>query len=173
MIAGKIRVCCYLTARAMGTQMTELHASQPGWSAGQQPSRLFAWHIGYLLAAALLITACEGGSTPQDMAGQPAPGVSHAETGTQAPVDALEAGMVNPGYAEKPAWFANSFLDMREDVAEAAAAGKRVMLYFYQDGCPYCKKLLDTNFALSDTVRRTRENFEVIAINMWGDRPTC
>ena len=78
--------------------------------------------------------------------------------------------MVNPGYAEKPAWFANSFVDMREDVAEAAADGKRVMLYFYQDGCPYCKKLLDTNFALSETVRRTRENFEVIAINMWGDR---
>jgi len=83
---------------------------------------------------------------------------------------ALEAGMVNPGYAEKPAWFANSFLDIREDVSEAAAAGKRVLLYFYQDGCPYCKKLLDTNFALQDTEAKTRRHFEVVAINMWGDR---
>jgi len=82
----------------------------------------------------------------------------------------LEAGMVNPGYVEKPAWFVNSFLDIREDVSEAAAAGKRVLLYFYQDGCPYCKKLLDINLALKDTETRMRENFAVIAINIWGDR---
>ncbi len=82
----------------------------------------------------------------------------------------LSPGMVNPGYAEKPAWFANSFLDIREDVSEAAAAGKRVILYFYQDGCPYCQKLLDTNFALRETERKTRSRFEVVAINMWGDR---
>jgi thioredoxin-related protein len=82
----------------------------------------------------------------------------------------LEAGMVNPGYVEKPVWFVNSFLDIREDVADAAVAGKRVLLYFYQDGCPYCKKLLDTNLALKDTETRMRGNFAVIAINMWGDR---
>ena len=82
----------------------------------------------------------------------------------------LEAGMVNPGYVEKPDWFDNSFLDIREDVSDAAAAGKRVLLYFYQDGCPYCKKLLDTNLALKDTETRMRKNFAVIAINMWGDR---
>ena len=82
----------------------------------------------------------------------------------------LAPGMVNPGYHEKPEWFKNSFLDLREDVAEAEAAGKRVVLYFYQDGCPYCKKLLETNFALRDIEAKTREHFDVIAINMWGDR---
>lgn len=82
----------------------------------------------------------------------------------------LEPGMVNPGYHEKPAWFKNSFLDIREDVAEAAADGKRVVLYFYQDGCPYCKKLLDTNFALREIEDKTRAGFDVIAINIWGDR---
>ena len=87
-----------------------------------------------------------------------------------AAAEQLAAGMVNPGYQEKPDWFANSFLDIREDISEAQDAGKRVLLYFYQDGCPYCKKLLETNFALQDTVTRTRENYEVIAINMWGDR---
>lgn len=89
-----------------------------------------------------------------------------AEAGPQS----LTEGLVNPGYVDKPAWFANSFLDIREDVTEAASAGKRVILYFYQDGCPYCKKLLDTNFALQETENRTREHYEVIAINMWGDR---
>ena len=84
--------------------------------------------------------------------------------------DRLGEGLVNPGYQDKPAWFKESFLDIREDVAEAAAAEKRVILYFYQDGCPYCAKLLRENFAERDIVRQTRENFDVVAINMWGDR---
>ncbi len=88
----------------------------------------------------------------------------------EAPAGSLGAGLVNPGYAEKPDWFANSFLDIREDVSEARAADKRVLLYFYQDGCPYCKKLLDTNLALQETVAKMRRHFEVVAINMWGDR---
>ena len=82
---------------------------------------------------------------------------------------ALEEGLVNPGFVQKPEWFKASFLDLREDVAEAAAENKRVMLYFYQDGCPYCEKLINTNFSQRDIVDRTRENFDVIAINMWGD----
>lgn len=82
----------------------------------------------------------------------------------------LTPGMVNPGYHDKPDWFKNSFLDLREDVAEASAAGKRVMLYFYQDGCPYCQKLLEVNFASRDIAEKTQAKFDVIAINMWGDR---
>jgi len=54
-------------------------------------------------------------------------------------------------------------------VADAKAANKRVMLYFYQDGCPYCEKLINTNFAQRDIVEKTRKHFDVIAINMWGD----
>jgi thioredoxin-related protein len=84
--------------------------------------------------------------------------------------EALLEGMVNPGYHEQPAWFKQSFLDIREDVQEAASNDKRVLLYFYQDGCPYCKKLLETNFALRDIVERTRATLEVVAINLWGDR---
>ena len=86
------------------------------------------------------------------------------------PEGRLGEGLVNPGYQEKPAWFKESFLDIREDVAEAADANRRVILYFYQDGCPYCAKLLRDNFADKGIVRQTRENFDVVAINMWGDR---
>ncbi|MEJ2644722.1 MAG: hypothetical protein P8180_07280 [Gammaproteobacteria bacterium] len=68
--------------------------------------------------------------------------------------EALEGGLVNPGYHEQPSWFKTSFLDMREDVAEAAAEHKRLVLYFYQDGCPYCKKLLEVNFAQRGTILR-------------------
>ena len=127
------------------------------------------------LLITLLLAACDK-EPPMPVIEQPA-----AEEQAQAPVEPAEPaateaveeladGMVNPGYQEKPDWFANSFLDLREDINEAQSAGKRVLLYFYQDGCPYCKKLLETNFSLEDTVTRTRNNFEVIAINLWGDR---
>ncbi len=79
-------------------------------------------------------------------------------------------GLQNPGFQEQPEWFKHSFLDIREDVAEAAEAGRRVMLYFYQDGCPYCKKLITVNFAQKAIADKTRRNFDVIAVNMWGDR---
>ncbi|HHJ35137.1 MAG TPA: thioredoxin [Gammaproteobacteria bacterium] len=82
----------------------------------------------------------------------------------------LAAGMVNPGHTEKPAWFKVSFLDLFEDVEEATAKGKRLMIYYYQDGCPYCKKLLEDNFGQRDIADRTQEYFDVVAINLWGDQ---
>ncbi len=82
----------------------------------------------------------------------------------------LEQGMINPGFVEKPAWFKLSFLELPDDIAEATNAGKRLILYFYQDGCPYCKKLLEDNFGKKEIVDKTRQNFDLIAINMWGDK---
>ncbi len=82
----------------------------------------------------------------------------------------LEKGFINPGFHEKPDWFKNSFLDLQEDVADATDQGKRVILYFYQDGCPYCGKLLNENFTLKQLVDKTQSHFEIIAINIWGDR---
>lgn len=81
----------------------------------------------------------------------------------------LSAGMVNPGYAEKPSWFKVSFLDIYEDIADAADNNKRVMLYFYQDGCPYCKKLLEDNFGQRAISDKTQKYFDVVAINIWGN----
>lgn len=91
-------------------------------------------------------------------------GLFAAESGT------LDAGMINPGYEEKPEWFKNSFLDLREDIEDAKTEKKRVFLYFYQDGCPYCAKLLRDNFSQKPIADKTRKYFDVIAVNMWGDR---
>ena len=71
---------------------------------------------------------------------------------------------------DQPAWFKESFLDIRDDAAEAAKAGRRLMLYFHQDGCPYCAKLLRENFGDKAIADKTRKHFDVIAINLWGDR---
>ena len=80
------------------------------------------------------------------------------------------AQVVAPHAIEIPPWFGQSFLDLREDVAEAAQAGKRVMLYFGQDGCPYCAALMKTNFSQPEIVAKTRGHFVAIALNIWGDR---
>lgn len=84
--------------------------------------------------------------------------------------DSLTDNLENPGYMEKPDWFKNSFLDIREDIAEATEEGRRLLLYFHQDGCPYCQKLLEDNFGQKEIADLTQNYFDAIAINMWGDR---
>ncbi len=89
---------------------------------------------------------------------------------TQAADEQLDQGMVNPGYHEQPPWFKASFLDIREDINEATENNQRLMLYFYQDGCPYCAKLLRDNLGNPSIAQATQQHFDVIAINLWGDR---
>lgn len=69
-----------------------------------------------------------------------------------------------------PAWFKESFLDFEEDIAEAAAEGKRLVLYFWQTGCPYCNALVEHNFAQRDIVDAMQAHYSLVGINMWGDR---
>ena len=61
-------------------------------------------------------------------------------------------------------------LDFRDDVRDAAKDGKRVMVYFGQDGCPYCTQLMKVNFSQARIVDKTRKHFVAIALNIWGDR---
>ncbi len=72
---------------------------------------------------------------------------------------------------EYPAWFKDSFLDFQEDLAEATAAGKRLVIFFHQAGCPYCNALVERNFAQKEIAEKAKKSFDVITINMWGDRP--
>lgn len=71
---------------------------------------------------------------------------------------------------EVPEWFAASFLELREDVAEAGREGKRLMLYFHQDGCPYCKQLVTVNFRDPQIVDKVRRHFVPVDVNIFGDR---
>lgn len=69
-----------------------------------------------------------------------------------------------------PSWFNETFLDFREDIREAAKSQKRLMVYFGQDGCPYCRELMRVNFSQKNIADKTRRHFDSIAINIWGDR---
>jgi len=71
---------------------------------------------------------------------------------------------------EVPAWFAESFLEFPQDVKEAAADGKRLMLYFWQDGCPACAKMKATTLADAAIVDETRRHFVAVALNVFGER---
>jgi thioredoxin-related protein len=84
----------------------------------------------------------------------------------------LAPGMGNPGYHEPPPWFKQSFLILREEVAEAARAARDALLLpgLYQDGCPYCLKTLRDNLGQKVLAEKTQKHFDVIAVNTWGDR---
>jgi thioredoxin-related protein len=64
----------------------------------------------------------------------------------------------------------DTFLDLREDLDEANAEGKRLVLMVEQRGCLYCKKMHEEVYpvpALNDYID---ENFFVVQLNLHGDR---
>jgi len=73
-------------------------------------------------------------------------------------------------HTDYPTWFKESFLDLNEDLKDAQSAGKRIMLFFHQEGCPYCNALVERNLAQKDIQTLMKTKFDVITINMWGDR---
>jgi thioredoxin-related protein len=88
------------------------------------------------------------------------------------PAGSARAQQPSPHAIDIPPWFTEGFLDFREEAAAAAAQGKQLLVYFGQDGCPYCRELMVNNFARPDIVDKTRANFVAIALNIWGDRET-
>lgn len=92
-----------------------------------------------------------------------------AGAGASAPAEErLDPGMSNPGHLPHPDWFKRSFLDLNEDLEEAAAEDRLVMLYVYQDGCPYCRLFIENDLGQHDIADYVRRHFDVIAINMFG-----
>ncbi len=67
-------------------------------------------------------------------------------------------------------WFKNSFMDLAEDVEEAAAENKLLVLFWEQKGCPYCREMHRVNLRIPDIVDYIRKNFVVIQLNLWGDK---
>ncbi|MEW5728696.1 MAG: thioredoxin family protein [Pseudomonadota bacterium] len=67
-------------------------------------------------------------------------------------------------------WFLNSFLDLRDDLAEATKGGKRFVIIWEQKGCPYCRDIHTVNLA-DDKVRDyIKQRFSVLQLDLWGSR---
>ena len=58
-------------------------------------------------------------------------------------------------------WFAESFLDLKDDHAEAKAAGKRFAVIFEQRGCIYCTKMH------TEVLSKRYIN---VQLDLWGSR---
>ena len=69
-----------------------------------------------------------------------------------------------------PDWFKQSFLDFKDDVEDARQAGRHIMVFMDLNGCPYCARMLDENFHNGDNLPYIREHFDVISVNVRGDR---
>jgi thioredoxin-related protein len=67
-------------------------------------------------------------------------------------------------------WFQLSFLNLKDDFAEAKAAGKRFAVIFEQRGCPYCMKLHTEVLAQRYINDYLRENFTILQLDLWGAR---
>ena len=69
----------------------------------------------------------------------------------------------------KADWMLDTFKDLREDLEEANAEGKRLMLIIEQRGCIYCKKMHEEVFVDPDIESLLQDKFFVVQLNMFGD----
>ena len=68
-------------------------------------------------------------------------------------------------------WFKHtSFLDLADDLQEAMDGGKHLAVLFEQKGCPYCREMHKVNFADDEIRGYIQKTFDVVQLNMWGDR---
>lgn len=67
--------------------------------------------------------------------------LSLAGPAANAATERLPAAEVGEDGLHVQPWFHDSFLDLNEDLAEAHASGKRLVVFWEQRGCPYCKRL--------------------------------
>jgi thioredoxin-related protein len=122
-------------------------------------ARIWQRWRGSLLALALMLAGADPASAADPALPPPtgavAPGVEPAKE---------EDGL----YHQR--WFQLSFLNLRDDFAEAKAAGKRFAIIFEQRGCPYCIKLHTELLAQRYINDYMRENFAVLQLDIWGAR---
>ncbi|MDU9005512.1 thioredoxin family protein [Sedimentitalea todarodis] len=69
----------------------------------------------------------------------------------------------------KAPWMRDTFKDLSEDLAEANAEGKRLMVLIEQRGCIYCKKMHEEVFPVEEVKAYMDDHYFVVQINMFGD----
>ena len=82
----------------------------------------------------------------------------------------LEATEINDDGLHTQPWFHESFLDLRDDLAEANEANKRLVVLWEQRGCPYCRELHRVNFSDERITNYIKSHFIVLQLNLFGSR---
>lgn len=86
--------------------------------------------------------------------------------GLAAPAVAAEMG--DDGLHKEP-WMRDTFKDLREDLAEANAEGKRLVVMVEQRGCIYCKKMHEEVYPDPELSQYIEDNFFVVQMNLHGN----
>lgn len=76
-----------------------------------------------------------------------------------------------PMHYELPNWFKQTFLEIPVDIQDAKSRGKKLLIFFHLDDCPYCAYLLQENFTQGANRELIESKFDVVAINVRGDLP--
>jgi thioredoxin-related protein len=82
---------------------------------------------------------------------------------------AAEPIVTDDGLYTEP-WFIESFLEIGDDIDQAAKAGRRLAVMWELKGCPYCRETHLVNFARPDIAEFVRTNFNVVQLNIVGSR---
>jgi len=83
-------------------------------------------------------------------------------------VPAWGAELGDDGLHKTP-WMRDTFKDLGEDLAEANAEGKRLMLIFEQRGCIYCTEMHEKVFPDPEIASYIEDNYFVVQLNLHGD----
>jgi thioredoxin-related protein len=81
----------------------------------------------------------------------------------------VEPTFLDDGRPTQP-WFLNSFLILKEDLADAAAQGRRFAILWELRGCPFCLAMHKVNFADPAVNRYIREHFSILQLDLVGPR---
>jgi thioredoxin-related protein len=92
--------------------------------------------------------------------------IACALTSTAAPGQAV---LGDDGLYHQP-WFLESLLELGDDLKMATEGGKRFAVMWELRGCPYCKDTHLINFAKPDIENYIKTRFEVLQLNLIGDR---
>lgn len=81
----------------------------------------------------------------------------------------LSAAELGDDGLHKTDWMRETFKNLPDDLQEARAEDKRLMLLVEQRGCIYCARMHEKVFPRPDIDSYIRENFFVVQINLHGD----
>ena len=77
----------------------------------------------------------------------------------------VQAGTANPAHLIK-----SSFLNLKEDLAEAAGRGRVLTIFFSQTGCSYCELVHKVNFADQAIADLLKSHFDIVELDSLGSR---
>ena len=65
-------------------------------------------------------------------------------------------------------WIMETFRDLREDLDEANAMGKRLVVMIEQRGCIYCTQMHEEVYVIPEIEQMLGDDFFVVRVNMYG-----